>query len=74
MNDISIVVQPTLTNSGQHSWKIINTDLPDLPGYTGNERKPFSLKEIRNMFQKQVDTMEDVWDQLRRIDKYVLAV
>ncbi|XP_031789525.1 E3 ubiquitin-protein ligase FANCL isoform X2 [Nasonia vitripennis] len=74
MNDISIVVQPILNNSGQHSWKIINTDLPDLPGYTGNERKPFSLKEIRNIFQRQVDTMEDVWDQLRRIDNFCWVI
>lgn len=51
----------------QNTWKIVSSDIPVLPGY--NEKKTFTLKEIRNMFQRQVDTLEDVWDQLRRIDK-----
>ena len=64
-----MVVQPTVTTAGQTSWKIISSDLPELPGYSINEKKSFSLKDIRNMFQRQVDMLEDVWNQLRRIDK-----
>lgn len=65
MSDISIIVKPP--DADHNTWKIISSDLPDLPGY--NEKKSVSLKEIRKLFQKQVDTLEEVWDQLRRIDK-----
>jgi hypothetical protein len=69
MNDVSIIVKPTLNSLGQNSWKIFSSDLPELPGYTMNEKKAWTLREIGNMFQKQVDILEDTWEQLRRIDK-----
>ncbi|XP_014218744.1 E3 ubiquitin-protein ligase FANCL [Copidosoma floridanum] len=70
MNDISIIVEPSINSSGQNSWKIVSSELPDVPGYTINEKKSFTLKEIRNMFQKQVDLLEDVWAQLRKLDNF----
>lgn len=69
LNDISMIVQPIITSTGHNSWKILSSDLPELPGYYTNDKKIFSLKEIRNLFQKQVNTLEEVWDQLRKIDK-----
>ncbi|KAJ8687439.1 hypothetical protein QAD02_023233 [Eretmocerus hayati] len=70
LDDISMVVQPTVTSAGLNSWKIISSELPDIPNFTINEKKCLSLKDIRNMFQKQVYALEGVWDQLRRIDNY----
>ncbi|KAL7293375.1 hypothetical protein TKK_0013141 [Trichogramma kaykai] len=70
MNEISLVIQPCVSSLGQNTWKIISSDLPELPGFNVCDRKSLTLKEIRNSFQKQVITLEDVWEQLRKIDNY----
>ncbi|XP_011495738.1 PREDICTED: E3 ubiquitin-protein ligase FANCL [Ceratosolen solmsi marchali] len=70
MNDVSIIVKPVVNSVGKQSWKICSSDLPELPDFIINEKKSWSLREIGNMFQKQVDILEDTWGQLRRIDNY----
>lgn len=69
MNDISMIVQPTLNSSGQSSWKIVSSDLPDLLHGSNNEKKAYSLKDMKKIFQKQVEDLEEVWEQLRKIDR-----
>lgn len=69
MNDISLIVQPITTPMAQNTWRTVSSDLPELPGFNFSDKKSLTLKEIRKSFQKQVETLEDVWDQLRKIDK-----
>ena len=56
-----MVVQLPVTFAGQTSRKIISSDLPQLPSrYSINKKKSFASKDMRNMFQRQVDMLEDV--------------
>ncbi|XP_058793457.1 E3 ubiquitin-protein ligase FANCL isoform X2 [Phymastichus coffea] len=74
MNDISMTVQPTVNSAGQNSWRIVSSDLPNIPDYSLSDKKTYSLKEIRKRFEKQVDMLERVYYQLRKIDSYCWVI
>lgn len=67
--DVSMTVRPIKLATGEHSWKIITSDLPEMLGLSLPDKRSVSLKEVKNFFQKQMDILEEFWNQLRKLDQ-----
>ncbi|KAL6437567.1 hypothetical protein ACFW04_004185 [Cataglyphis niger] len=65
--DVSVTLQ-RCTNA-ELPWKVITSDLPNIPIFEGFEKNVTNLSVAKTKFQWQVDILEKAWVQLEEIDE-----
>ncbi|KAG7214121.1 hypothetical protein KM043_001477 [Ampulex compressa] len=53
-----------------YPWKVVTSDLPELPGFDPFEKGISSLSVARNKFKLHVEMLEKSWAHLQEIDEH----
>lgn len=67
LKDVSLVLQRC--NTSEIPWKVVSSDLPDIPVFQAFEKNITSLSVAMTKFVWQVELLEKAWKQLNEIDK-----
>lgn len=65
--DVSITLQRC--NNTELPWKVIASDLPNIPIFEGFEKNVTNLSVAKTKFQWQVKILKKAWEQLEEIDE-----
>ncbi|XP_020299830.1 E3 ubiquitin-protein ligase FANCL isoform X3 [Pseudomyrmex gracilis] len=67
LKDVSLVMQRC--NNSEIPWKVVSSDLPDIPAFQAFENNITNLSVAMTKFIWQVELLEKAWKQLNEIDK-----
>lgn len=65
--DVSVTLQRC--NSTELPWKVIASDLPNIPLFEGFEKNVTNLSVAKTKFKWQVEILRKAWEQLEEIDE-----
>lgn len=65
--NVSVTLQRC--NSTEHPWKVIASDLPDIPIFKDFEKNMTNLSVAKTKFKWHVEILEKAWEQLEEIDE-----
>lgn len=65
--DVSVTLQRC--NSTEHPWKVIASDLPNIPIFKDFEKNMTNLSIAKTKFKWQMEILEKTWEQLEEIDE-----
>ncbi|XP_078050577.1 E3 ubiquitin-protein ligase Fancl isoform X2 [Augochlora pura] len=67
LNNVSLQLQRTKCRL--RPWTVIQSDLPEIPGFGPFEKNVTTLNAARNKFKLQVEMLETTWSNLQQIDE-----
>ncbi|XP_033338653.2 E3 ubiquitin-protein ligase Fancl [Megalopta genalis] len=68
LNNVSLQLQRT--KCSLRPWIVIQSDLPEIPGFCPFEKNVLTLNVARNKFKLQVEMLKTTWSNLQQIDKH----
>lgn len=69
LKDISVRLERDASTS--NCWKVVFCDLAQLQGCELTVGAVMNLRDAASKLEKQIESLDDVWNQLEDIDRYI---